>query len=465
METKESNSETQLSLLYDQIDHKDIEDNCEMNEDRQVVKDEIVSVNGEEDAIKYLTIKKNESVVEGNWADLPIFSFNRAKYYLTGDVKKDNEIRKFGAIVVNQKAENIVDRFIKRYKWQKKGEKEGQIISRGLEIVGSLKYGLLQFSDFEILMATSKAHYNLKGRNKIEIQDKRYLFPRELEFTYSEVAKTMGYKNAGGSELRKIDIALKRMTEVTVWNTIDGGLYDVTNKKNITNVTNGYHIIDEYIAYRYSDLKETGEKRKNYRDIKCKIKLNNFFYESMCKSYFKLFDYDMFKQIKKSIAKKIYLITHKWRGSNKKKRWFITYDVLFERIPIDENLPRFKKKEVVVNSCKELIELGYFENVIYNKTYIEFIFPHGVESSTYLLDKYHVVSEIKISLKDNYGLSEDEISDYINIDKFSLEFINYISALMRYCDYKVVKTKIKDKKKYIIGGLVGKYDIPVQFYN
>jgi hypothetical protein len=405
----------------------------------------------DDNSSKRLKIKDYENIIEGNLADLPIFLFMRPK-----KVEIENDNGKLVKIPIVMNDNNIM-----KIEWEdSKGNR------RALEQRGSAKYGLLQFGDIEILLACMKAHFNLSDNNVIPYTGSGYNFPTEYYFTYSEVARILGYKSCGGSTLQMIDVALQRMTDVSIWNTIEGGLYDAKNKNAMTDRKTGNHVIEKYDAYDYKEMKVKGMKRDDYRYIRNYIRLSDFFNYSMCQKYFKFIDYDLFVSMKQSVSKKIYLIIHKWRNNRKEIK--VRFETLYARIPLSDEMPEFRKKQYIKDAVKELIMLSYLQDVRYEKDrrhqkdYVVFVFPDGK-----LLDSgnvYNTLGDVKKAMVEKYGFEMDVANALIDFNMNSRDFFDYILAFMRYADQLSSMGGIKDNIAFIKDGLTSRYNIPRKFY-
>lgn len=391
---------------------------------------------------KEITISKYDNIIEGNFADIPIFSNRRP-------VKKKLSDGTEVSIVTNENN-------ISLYTWIDSKGRKGAI-----EIRGSAKYGLPQFIDLEVLLAVMKAHYNISGRNIVPVDDNNtYGFPRVYYFTFNEVAKILGYKTCSGNIIKLIDSALQRMHDAAIHNTLLGGLWDIDGKKYVKDDKKAYHIIDEYESYSYRRVNAEGEKRKNYKEIKSWIKINEFFHNSMCKSYIKFFDQQLFEELRSQFSKRLYLIIHKWR--NKKKDINIRLETLYDRMPMDDSIDKYRKREYLTRALKELKNIGYLRDYKLYPTYVHIIYAAPIINGQ---NKYCSINDLKQALIINYAFSVAEADEYLNLYKMSELGYEYYFALLRYCDYKLSMTNdISDKKGYIKKGLEEKYNIPEQFY-
>lgn len=340
--------------------------------------------------VKILRIPVDKSILEGNLMELPFITYFKSKEPLT----------------------------VVEYFWV-----DSKGVEKKIEVRGS-KWGVPNEYCFDVLTALFRLHIRQNKSVEFNIDENRWNMNKTIHFSLTELAKEMGYKSFGKNVFDKLDISLETLNDTTIYNKANGAFLDVKSNTYLSaEAKESIGIIRNYKSYRYSKLQE-GAKRINYRDIKdyTSVMIDDFIYESLCNSYFKIFNYEQFSKLEMGIAKKMFLLLNKWRAERKKV--FLKWETLYQRIPListnkDDEKPDKYKKRRIRDACKKLIEIGFIKEVHENTIGIEFIFNDGVEheiamtSDNSELVQYDTVSGILNALS-NINFTAKEIESILN---------------------------------------------------
>jgi hypothetical protein len=382
---------------------------------------------------KVITIDLNHSLVEGNFMDTPMALMDR----------KNDDI---GTIEL---------------KWV-----DSNGVSRSLKMIASNESNLPSGKDFNVLMGLMKIYSEQNPEIMYREKENRYDMPIRINFTYAELARTMGYSSIGGSTIKQLQQSIRNLAQTTIIS--EGGLYDPISRSYIDDRERSYRII-EYDIYKYSDLAE-GEKRLNARAIKEAnyVEISSFFYNSMCSGNFKIINYSLYKDLKRDISKQVYLILDKWRGIKAKKPFaYYKYDTLYSRIALSDKLTIPVKNRYIRRAADDLKEAGYIKDYIMKPGEgICFVFDDSIAidldrmNDSYLgLDNYNDWDDVVDALI-AYGVPDNIIEQYVN--KSNLE---YVKALLRSFDVAIRYDRIeKNATGFLIKGLKTAYNIPKKYY-
>jgi len=367
--------------------------------------------------VKILRIPVDKSILEGNLMELPFISYFKTKEPLT----------------------------VVEYFWV-----DSKGTERKIEVRGS-KWGVPNEYCFDVLTALFRLHIKQNKSVEFNIDENRWNMNKTIHFSLTELAKEMGYKSFGKNVFDKLDIALETLNDTTIYNKANGAFLDTkSNTYLTTEAKESIGIIRNYKSYRYSKLKE-GDKRINYRNIKdfTSVTIDDFIYESLCNSYFKIFNYEQFQKLDMGIAKKIFLLLNKWRSERHKV--FLKWETLYQRIPListnkEEEKPDKYKKRRIRDACKKLIEVGFVEKVHENTIGVEFIFDDKAKNELAItvddeeLRQYDTLSGILNALN-NINLTTEQIESILNNVS-----IDMIKKTLRNTHY----LSLEDKRKSIL---------------
>lgn len=381
-----------------------------------------------DEQLSLFKIKDNQGFNETNLMTLPFVWLKK--------FKKDNPVRSF------------------ERKWIKSDDTEVSIT-----IVGG-KYGVPCIAELDVLLALFRIYIKQMG-NSIPINKdtkEAKLNSNSIHFTYRQLAKEIGYKGFGGATKAKLERSIKTLNESTMYTKF--AVKDAKKGKYISqfNLEQSTRIIKGYRGYNKKDyIRENGIylKANEIEDFQV-VEIDNFFFENLCSSYFKVYDYEMYKKLKLGITKKTFLLLSTWSKSSCK---FIKYQTLFDYIGLDCNT----KKEIKYNktqlskALKELRDLGFIEDYKVrsgNNGGVEFIFNSYKTDLKFFKDRYTTSGEIVEKLR-AINIGYDEISDlYKSNDE------RMIAGLLRYMDYREENgNTIVNHRKYLLTGLKRKYNI------
>lgn len=276
---------------------------------------------------KKLKINVNEAILEGNLIELPFITYNR--------IGSDNN---FVTMV--------------EYNWV-----DSKGVKRGIEVRGSSKYGVPTAFDFDVLVSllrvfveNNTVEYNQRLFDESLISDSDV----EINFTFTQIARDLGYSRPNSKILEKIQISLERLIDTTIYNKFNGGIYDICTSDYITDEKEAFHILNYLKSYHYT----TGEKRLGSNQIKQKVILNKFFYRSIANNYFKYFDYNKYTRLQGGISKKLYLLLNKWCVRNEQFKAF-NLQTLYDRIPLDPSGSVKVKNQSLKRALESLVKVGY----------------------------------------------------------------------------------------------------------
>lgn len=374
-----------------------------------------------------IKIKANESIIEGNLADIPLVFYSKTKEPVT-------------AI---------------EYVWvDSKGKKHS------VSIRGSAVHGLLNEYDFDVLLALVRLY--IKDREvqykQLIVDDKQIkLEDLKLNYTINGLLKEMGKSNPNGDNKKRVQIAIEKLVDFK----IHGDLHDSMKEYQIRK-RKSYSLLQSYQTFdQMSDI-----KKQSWKAVKDEtyVVFDPFFIRSIFNSYFKYFDYDKYLSIgKQGVAKKIYLIINKWR--NNKRTLKVKLTTLYERIPLDTTKDFSYNKKTVKRACDKLKTVGIIKDYSFVGDMVEFVFVSDAQIKKVTEKQrasYTLFTEILKRLEE-HGLTQEQINDRLN---YMVANIDYTKALLRYIDDLLEHKTIDNLPHYILKGLtLPGYDIDNSYYN
>lgn len=331
------------------------------------------------------------------------------------------------------------------YTWSNK-DKNGNLIQRGIKVSGHGEYGVPTLKEYDVYVALQRIFINKKTQNDMctllpDNYDDDYL---TIEFSISELAKEMGYSVPSSKTRDNLKKSIDTLLATTIYSIYNGGIYDIKEKKYVTNSSYGFHLLESMASL---DI-DNGTDISNYT----KLRLSKFTYEQIVNDYKLFYDKSKYNKTKNLLAKKIYHLALQWKGDSKFS--FCNIDTLVERLPMVNCEPKYRKREIK-NALKNLNDNGIvkikYDDQNPNKVYFIFDDDNNIE----IKKKYGTFKEIEQKYKD-LGFTENEIDEYLNIEK-----IRYIQALLRYMDNK---KNIKNAKKYFVRCYNKPIDIPEVYF-
>jgi len=358
--------------------------------------------------------------------------------------------------------------------------KDGKNKLRGIKISMTDGYNMLTRFDIKVLAALQKLYSEQNKVIEYNYDKKEYNMPIEINYTISKISKILRYKSCGGSAGTKIKQSIRKLANCTITSLYTGGIYDANNKKYIESQEKGFHIIEEYDMYEYSELSE-GKIRLSPRKIKeyNKVTINKFFLQNMKTGYFRIISLDMLMSLKQDVSQRLFTLFEGWY-CDKKPYVYFNYTTLYERIPLnpisveEKPMPNKEKNRYIRNACKELIERKYMNGFLSDKKGIYCIFEDikggenaykeyikEAQKDYYGLNKYNEKEEIIATLL-NVGFDENEVDTYVKQDR-----MEYIKALLRLFDIKLRHDSIRENiKGFLIRGMKPPYyNIDKKYFN
>jgi hypothetical protein len=298
--------------------------------------------------------------------------------------------------------------------------------------------------------------------------------PIEINYTVSEIARVLKYTECGGTITKRIQNSIRKLANCTITSIYEGGLYDVENKNYIKS-EKGFHIIETYEMYRYSECNEK-EKRLKANEIKSynKVTINKFFYDSMCSGYCKIIPFEQLVGLKYDVSQRLFSLLEGWY-CDKKPFVYFNYETLYSRIPLnpvaegETPMPTKEKNRLIKKGAEELLKTDYIKGyIVVPRQGIYFIFDgelkdvdiNTIRTCYYGLEKYGDLKDVVSTLL-RHGIDENDIDRYISSNN-----IEYVKALLRYYDMMLRYDNIKgDGIGFLIKGLKEKYNIDEKYYS
>lgn len=327
---------------------------------------------------------------------------------------------------------------ILEYIWYTK--ESGNIIKRGIYVSGHGEYGVPTLREYDVYVALERIFIN--KRTKYGLCE--LLAPNEaindylnIEFTLNELAKELGYAHANSGTRELIKKSIRILLATTLFARYAGGVYDIRNKKYITNAEVGIHLLDTIESGEIYD-----EDGNPVVDV-TRIRLSKFSYEQILNDYKLFYDIRKYNMTRNLMARKIYHMALQWKGNNKIS--WANINTLIERIPMIDVEDKYKKRDIKkVLKLMDSVGMVKIKYDTENEDKVYFIFSDDDEEiDTALLQKYNTYADIRDAYF-NIGFTLDELDKYLNVEN-----IRYIQALLRYLDDTGKSSNMKDVKKYI----------------
>lgn len=372
---------------------------------------------------KVVDIKSFQSINESNLMTLPFISLKRAKVY-------------------------DIDRT-----WIRNGKEVN------LKVVGSSKRGCPRIQDLDVLMALFKIMTNsidnklevLNTENNIQVTN----IPKVINFTYRGLAKQMGLKGFGKTTQKRLDDSIRCLTECTLYSTLSMRDQELGDYVVDFDGIESSRILKNYKSYKMDNFRLMGKKLLSPDKIEDyqSIEIDNFFFRNMCNNYFKVYDYEKYKSLTRSISKKLLLILAQWSHGYEK---YISNQTLYDYIGIDvvDNDSAYYYNREIKKSLDELVKIKVINDYKIEPLGVTFVFNTSRRLKAKGLDKYKDDAEIVCRLRE-IGIDYSDINKYCQLDTTP-----YISALLRYVDVKEELGQIKDIKLFTLKGLrLDSYDV------
>lgn len=360
---------------------------------------------------KVITIDVDEEWIENNLIDIPFIYYYQSKEII-----------------------NAVT-----YKWT---SSDG--LDREIQVRSSIK-GVPSPFEYDVLLALMRI-YLRNNKNKIIPHNSN--LGNTIQFTFRELSKEMGYSGFGSATKKRLDDAIEKLTDTNIYNTEKGGLYNPLTKEYITDGKMVVGILHNYKAYSYIREKN-GEVKLDTKSLKDKasVVIDDFFFNNIKAGKGKISNKSLRQSLKNDLSRRLYLMLNKWR--NNRNSMFVTYEKLYERIPLSDEKSKSYRNKRIRSATKELVEKDFLADMDVNEKGITFIFSKTKKKSspntTQIKKSYNTYDEIIEGLK-KYSFTEKDINKYLTLDK-----IIDTQAILRYVDTHL--NSINKPKAYIIKGL------------
>ena len=173
---------------------------------------------------------------------------------------------------------------------------------------------------------------------------------------------------------------------------------------------------------------------KNFQSVE----IDDFFWSNMCHNYYKLYNYEKYKELKTAVAKRLFLILNTWSKGNSK---FISYQALVSYIGLDfeEKKDQYYAVRQIKKAFQELVDIGYIDNFdASSKDGIDIIFNQMKLDDNKFKHLFKNVNDIIPEFR-SYGLEYEEIAKIMEKEK-----VEYVVGVLRSLRYR---TEIKSENK------------------
>ena len=355
-----------------------------------------------EKEIQIISLKSNQSINESNLMVIPFVSMSKTKV-------------------------SILERT-----WESKG------VERGIKVVGSAEHGCPTIQELDVMLGLFriliknvgfKYEYN-KTTGKVNL-------PKVINFTFQELSKELGYKTYGGALKKKLENSIKCLNEATMYSNfalrdaeIGEYIYDYNKEES-------FRIIEKYVSYSYKNKRKRGEKIGNSIQVKegQSVEISDFFFNSICNNYFKIYNYGNYISLTKGLSKKLYLLLTQWSKGYEK---YLTYKVLYDMLSLDvvDSKKEYYYNRLIKEALDELVQIGFIQGYeIKRGEGIVFIFNNTKRLSSKYLDKYNTQEEIITRLQ-CVGFNIDDLARYYTKDNE-----RYLKGVLRYTDFRIANRK------------------------
>lgn len=374
---------------------------------------------------RIIKIKSNQSFNESNLMTLPFISLKREKVF---EINR-TWIRDGKEVGLKVKATDL-----------------GCPTIYELDVIMALFRILARSMDNEIVVLSEK---ETDDENNITKDTKTVTnLKKVINFTYRGLAREIGLKGFGKSTKVRLEKSIRCLNECTIYSTL--AIRDKELGEYIVdfNGLESSRIFKNYKSYSITNFKKADKtlldpnKVEDYQSIE----IDDFFFNNMCNNYFKIYDHDKYKQLTQSIAKKLLLILTQWSHGYEKN---INMQTLYDHIGLEVNNKddEYYYNKQLKKALDELVLVEFIQGYNINSSGVNFIFNATRKISAKGLDKYINDNEIVARLR-AIGVEYEDITKYCRLDT-----MGYISALLRYIDYRHEKGYVKDIKKFTLKGL------------
>lgn len=382
---------------------------------------------------KVINVKQSQSFNESNLMTLPFISLKR---------KRVPEIQRI---------------------WVRDGKEVA------LKVVGGSKYLCPTIYELDVLMALFKIH-SKNMDNKIEVLTDKTIneegevltskhmvsnMPQKINFTYRGLAKEMGLSGFGKATKERLEKSILCLNECTLYSVLAIRDQEIGEYIIDFDGCESSRILKNYRSYSVSKRKIANKKLLDPTKIEeyQSIEIDDFFYKNLCNNFLKIYDYDIYKSLKSSVAKKLQLILTQWSKGYEK---YIKMQTLCDYIGLDYNTKEevyYSNKQLKI-ALEELKSIGFIQEYIFINEGVTLVFNTTSREKAKYLDRYTTDEEIVVRLRE-IGIDYNDITEYCRLDTMP-----YVAALLRYIDDRIQKGLVDDVKKYTGKGLpYGRYDV------
>lgn len=396
--------------------------------------DNIVEVSDSNVSIceKTVDIKQNQSFNESNLMTLPFISLKRKR------VREINRI------------------------WIR----DGQEVS--LKVVGG-EFLCPTIYELDVLMALFKIQAKSMANKLVVCNSKTFdedgevltskhqitNMSKVINFTYRGLAKEMGLSGFGKATKDRLEKSIRCLNECTIYSTL--AIRDQECGEYIVDFDGmeSSRILKNYKSYSLTRRKMANKKLLDPVKIEeyQSVEIDDFFFKNLCNNFLKIYDYDIYKSLKSSVAKKLQLILTQWSRGNEK---YIKFQTLYDYIGLDCNTKEeiYYANKQIKAALEELVLVKFIQGYKWGNEGINLVFNTTSRVKSRNLDKYNTDSEVVARLRE-IGVDYDDITKYCRLDT-----MQYIAALLRYVDVKESKGEIKDVRLFTLKGLkLDSYDV------
>lgn len=225
-------------------------------------------------------------------------------------------------------------------------------VQRKLTITASDEYGLPTAMDDEVLLGL------------IQLTNKRGFVDRKINFTRYELLQLMGWRLESKSYDR-IEQSLKRWLGVTLY-------YEKAwwSKQEDCWVDENFHVIDQVTIFD----RERRERRikaapEDHTSGHSSFLWNEAVFNSFKSGYLKQIDFDLFRELKSAISKRMYRFLDK-RFYHRSRLEFDLRNFACEHIGLTKSYHNGELKRKLEGAIKELEEVGYLAELPKEKRFI-----------------------------------------------------------------------------------------------
>jgi hypothetical protein len=376
---------------------------------------QVKSMKEQEEDIKFIKLKSYEGINESNLMTIPFVSFSKAK------------VKTIERTWVRSNGDEV-----------------------GIKVVGG-EHGCPTMSEMDVLLALLRIMIRDNGNGyTYNKSQKQVSLNKVINFTYSELAKELGYAKFGGQQKRTLEKSMKILVETTIYSNF--AIRDIEQGEYIADFKGeeSCNILTHYKSYSMARRKRAKQNFADHKEVRecTSVEIDDFFFNNMCNNYFKIYDFKKYMSLNDDISKKLFLILSHWSHGYQK---FISYRVLYDYIGLD--VPTADKayyyNRKLRASAEKFKAIGFINDFeLRQGEGINFIFNLVKLNRSKFKDRYLTIEDIYTRLRE-LGFSLDEFNIYVRLDNEP-----YVSALLRYIDDKTAQDHtIHDLKAYVEEGL------------